>query len=88
MISPSLHRTSPRFAVACQARTPHWRGSVQKPASTPTENIEVYASHCGLGVNPSVMIALADRLAQAEGRWAPFTAPLALRLMFPKPRLD
>lgn len=66
----------------------HWRGSVQKPAATRTENIEVYASHCGLGVNPSVMLALADRLAQPEGSWAPFEAPLALRWMFPKTGLD
>src|SRR3546814_17222162 len=39
----------------------HWRGSLQHPGSTPSENIEVRASHCGLGVNPSVMIAIADR---------------------------
>lgn len=36
------------------------------------ESIEVYGSHCGLGVNPSVIYAVADRLAQAEGAWAPF----------------
>ena len=66
----------------------HWRGSVQKPGATPTENIEVYASHCGLGVNPSVMIAIADRLAQPEGRWEPFAPPPATRWMFPKTALD
>jgi pimeloyl-ACP methyl ester carboxylesterase len=66
----------------------HWRGSVQKPASTPTENIEVYASHCGLGVNPSVMIAIADRLAQGEGKWAPFAPSLAVQWMFPRTSLD
>lgn len=48
-----------------------WRGSVQKPGPQ-TDNIEVVASHCGLGVNPMVMYALADRLAQAEGEWRPF----------------
>lgn len=48
-----------------------WRGSVQK-AGGQTENIEVHASHLGLGVNPAVMVAIADRLAQAEGAWAPF----------------
>lgn len=65
----------------------HWRGSVQDPAKTngfPSENIVVYASHCGLGVNPSVMIALADRLAQKEGEWAPFEANPMHALMFPK----
>ncbi|HSM53921.1 MAG TPA: alpha/beta hydrolase [Erythrobacter sp.] len=61
----------------------HWRGSVQKPSRTPSENIEVYASHIGLGVNPSVMIALADRLAQPEGEWAPFEPTLAQQWMFP-----
>lgn len=61
----------------------HWRGSVQKPSQTPSENIEVYASHIGLGVNPSVMIALADRLAQPEGEWAPFEPTLAQQWMFP-----
>jgi pimeloyl-ACP methyl ester carboxylesterase len=66
----------------------HWRGSVQKPAATPTENIEVYASHCGLGVNPSVMMAIADRLAQGEGRWAPFEPSLATQWMFPRTSLD
>jgi len=66
----------------------HWRGSVQKPSATPAENIEVYASHCGLGVNPSVMIAIADRLAQPEGVWAPFAPPLALRMLYPKTPLD
>ncbi|MBC7602237.1 MAG: alpha/beta hydrolase [Ramlibacter sp.] len=51
-----------------------WQGSIQKPgpSNTKTENIEVVASHIGLGVNPSAWWAIADRLAQAEGRWRPF----------------
>ena len=66
----------------------HWRGSVQHPDSNPqTENIEVYASHIGLGVNPAVMLAIADRLAQREGEWAPFQACGMASLAFPKPRL-
>lgn len=70
----------------------HWRGSVQHPENAhdehPCENIEVYASHCGLGVNPSVMVALADRLAQPEGEWRPFTPKVHQRLMFPRVRLN
>ena len=62
----------------------HWRGSVQGPSQSPTENIEVYASHCGLGVNPSVMIAIADRLAQEEGDWSPFEPHAAQQWMFPR----
>ena len=63
----------------------HWRGSVQHPQAdnAQTENIEVLASHVGLGVNPSVMVALADRLKQPEGAWKPFKARLSQRWMFP-----
>lgn len=68
----------------------HWRGSVQAPHKgkpDQTENIEVLASHCGLGVNPSVMFAIADRLAQDEGDWRPFRAPPLAMLLFPRTRL-
>lgn len=66
----------------------HWRGSVQHPDSHPqTENIEVFASHVGLGVNPAVMLAIADRLAQPEGQWRPFEAPGLSGLLFPRTRL-
>ncbi len=66
----------------------HWRGSVQHPCSHEnTENIEVIASHIGLGVNPSVMFAIADRLAQREGEWKPFEAKGLSSLLFPKTRL-
>ncbi|MDN3645881.1 alpha/beta fold hydrolase [Pontixanthobacter aestiaquae] len=68
----------------------HWRGSVQHPhpdTEGQTENIEVIASHIGLGVNPTVMVAIADRLAQPEGEWRPFQAKGFSALMFPKTRL-
>jgi hypothetical protein len=48
-----------------------WRCSVQEPAGH-TENIEVRASHVGMGANPAVLHAIADRLAQPEGAWQPF----------------
>ncbi|MEP7057795.1 MAG: alpha/beta hydrolase [Caldimonas sp.] len=48
-----------------------WQCSVE-PASAQTESIEVIGSHCGLGVNASVLYAVADRLAQQEGAWQPF----------------
>lgn len=48
-----------------------WRNCIE-PASATTDNIEVYGSHCGLGVNPAVLYAVADRLALPEGGWAPF----------------
>jgi pimeloyl-ACP methyl ester carboxylesterase len=47
------------------------------------ENVEVYASHVGMGVNPSVLLVIADRLAQAEDGWRPFEAPPCLRHLYP-----
>jgi pimeloyl-ACP methyl ester carboxylesterase len=49
-----------------------WQGSIQPPDHAHVENIEVIASHIGLGLNPSAWWALADRLAQPEGAWRPF----------------
>ena len=51
-----------------------WRGSIQpaQDGHDQIENIVVPASHVGLGVNPLVMVAVADRLAQPKGEWAPF----------------
>lgn len=53
---------------------------------TPTsENIEVRGSHTGLAVNPAVLYAIGDRLAQPADDWRPFHAPAPLRRFFPKP---
>ena len=62
----------------------HWRGSVQCGDREDCENIEVMASHCGLGVNPAAVYAIADRLAQAEGEWKPFRAKGIANLFFPR----
>ena len=48
-----------------------WQNSREPKAKT-TDNIEVKGSHCGLGANPAVLWAVADRLAQPEGEWKPF----------------
>ena len=47
-----------------------------------TENIEIYGSHVGMGVNPAVVYAVLDRLAQPEDDWQPFRAPLPLRAWY------
>jgi pimeloyl-ACP methyl ester carboxylesterase len=66
----------------------HWRGSVQAESDhDQCENIEVYASHIGLGVNPAVAYALADRLAQPEGRWRKFSPRGLANLAFPRSKL-
>jgi pimeloyl-ACP methyl ester carboxylesterase len=50
-----------------------------------SENVEVRGSHSGLGFNVAALVAIADRLAQAEGIWEPFCPPPALRWLFPTP---
>lgn len=49
----------------------NWRLSMAPPGPQ-RESIEVAASHFGLGANPTVLWAIADRLAQPEGQWQPF----------------
>lgn len=49
----------------------HWSTCLE-PETEHTENIEVPGSHCGLGFNPLVLYAIADRLSQPEGAWRPF----------------
>lgn len=70
-----------------------WQGSVQSlsKANPHTENIEVMASHLGLGFNPSAWWAVADRLAQPEGGWKPFAREDRGRvhgLIYPDPKRD
>jgi pimeloyl-ACP methyl ester carboxylesterase len=61
-----------------------WRSSFE--TETPfSENIEVEASHLGLGVHPAVFYAVADRLSQPDGAWTRFVAPAALRAFYPDP---
>lgn len=48
-----------------------WPLSIQKESKT-AENIEVIASHVGMGMNPIALYAVADRLAQREGAWQKF----------------
>lgn len=61
-----------------------WRTTVQRTDER-SENVEVRGSHCGLGVNPAAVLAIADRLAQPEGTWSPFRPPLAFRRWYPRP---
>lgn len=49
-----------------------WQCSLNDPAPH-TENIEVSASHIGLGMNPAVLYAVADRLAQNPQAWQRFS---------------
>ncbi len=50
-----------------------WRCSIEPPGPR-TESIDVPASsHAGMGVNPLVLKIVAQRLAQPEGQWKPYT---------------
>ena len=59
-----------------------WQSCVE-PSSPTTDNIEVPGSHCGLGVNPIVLYAVADRLAQPEFEWKPFDRKGLRSFMYP-----
>jgi pimeloyl-ACP methyl ester carboxylesterase len=58
-----------------------WRCSLNEPSPL-AENIEVHASHVGLGMNPLALYAVADRLAQPIGAWQSFDASGARRWFF------
>jgi pimeloyl-ACP methyl ester carboxylesterase len=58
-----------------------WQCSLN-PASPLAENIEVHASHIGLGLNPLAMMAIVDRLAQDPVAWQPFDASGLRRWFF------
>lgn len=55
----------------------------REPACATTDNIEVNGSHVGLGVNPVVLYAIADRLAQEDGDWKPFERKGLKALFYP-----
>jgi pimeloyl-ACP methyl ester carboxylesterase len=61
-----------------------WRCSVESTGRR-SENIEVLGSHLGLDTHPAVLYALADRLAQPEGKWRPFQRGMLGPLLFPNP---
>ena len=50
-----------------------WRACLEQPGRA-VENVPVQASHLGMPTHPDVLRIVADRLAQAEGRWRPYGA--------------
>ena len=59
-----------------------WQNCVEPKCAT-TDNIEVNGSHVGLGVNATVLYAVADRLALDEGKWKPFERKGLRSLLYP-----
>jgi pimeloyl-ACP methyl ester carboxylesterase len=58
-----------------------WQCSINEKAPH-TENIHVNASHVGMGLNPLVMYAIADRLTQNTEAWTRFDAQGARRWFY------
>lgn len=84
----TLHEAPPVPTTSIWSRTDgvvSWQCSLETPGSS-CENIEVDASHRGLGMNPAVLYAVLDRLAQPEGRWQPFRREGLRQLVYPDPR--
>ena len=61
-----------------------WQGCMEK-TSAQSESIEVESSHCGMGHHPAAVYAVADRLAQPEGKWKPFDRSGWRSLVYPDP---
>jgi pimeloyl-ACP methyl ester carboxylesterase len=61
-----------------------WQGCVEKTSAL-SESIEVESSHCGMGHHPAVVYAVADRLAQPEGKWRPFDRGGWRSIVYPDP---
>jgi hypothetical protein len=83
----SLSETPPVPTTAIFSRTDGicaWQGCMEKPSAM-SENIEVESSHCGMGHHPAVVYAVAERLAQPEGQWAPFDRSGWRSMVYPDP---
>lgn len=61
-----------------------WQRCVEVPGDF-VENIEVEGSHSGLGHNPVVLFAIADRLGQKEDHWTPFDRRGVRSFFYPDP---
>jgi pimeloyl-ACP methyl ester carboxylesterase len=83
----SLAGTPPVPTTAIFSRTDGicaWQGCMEKTSAT-SESIEVESSHCGMGHHPAAVYAVADRLAQPEGKWTPFDRSGWRSMVYPDP---
>jgi len=79
-----LHKPPPCPTTSIFSKTDGvvaWQCSLN-PAAPLAENIEVHASHIGMGMNPLALYAIADRLSQDPAQWKPFDARGARRWFF------
>ena len=85
---PDIAKPAPVPSTAIFSRSDGivaWQSCLE-PLGPERENVEVAASHCGIGHHPLALYVIADRLAQGEGRWKPFERGGVLkRLLFRNP---
>jgi pimeloyl-ACP methyl ester carboxylesterase len=59
-----------------------WRSCIEEETSH-TDNVEVFASHCGMALNPVLYYVIGDRLVQPAGYWRKFERSGVRALFFP-----
>lgn len=60
--------------VAAEAATAIPAGELTIEGGLPRENIEIVGSHCGMAVNPVVLLAVCDRLLADPAAWTAYDA--------------
>lgn len=63
----------------------HWQACLDAEENAQNENVEVFASHVGLGFDPMTLLCVADRLAQPEGSWKRFKDTTVGKLFYTYP---
>lgn len=87
MLMEQIRQAPPVPTTSIYSRTDGivaWQCSLNEPAPR-VENIEVQASHLGMGLNPLALYAVADRLSQDPARWKPFDVLGARRWFYRSP---
>jgi hypothetical protein len=87
---PPLHVPATSIYTRSDGIVP-WEACIDRTgvdASNPrAENIEVYGTHTGMGVNAAALYALIDRLVHVGSPWERFQAPSVIRSWYPPPVL-
>ncbi|NOX51341.1 MAG: alpha/beta hydrolase [Gammaproteobacteria bacterium] len=84
MLQNIPHKLPVSAVYSCTDGVVPWRRS-RIAETVYRENIEVVSSHLGLGVNPTVLVAISDRLALEEGKFTKFKRCGWRRLAYPAP---
>jgi pimeloyl-ACP methyl ester carboxylesterase len=62
-----------------------WQTCLNETENHTSENVEVFASHVGLGFDPMTLVCIADRLSQPEDEWRPFKTSTVGKLFYSYP---